>query len=443
MSPILGGSRDVVPRKVPKTALVLSLVALAIPIGSAQLLPSLASDEYGLLIWLLALVPAFLFAYYRGLTGAAVALASGMAALSLSQVLLLVFGLAAPNWGWILLVVTNFLVMTIGIAVFAEMLHRERRKAESLAMVDQLTGLPNRRQVDLALDREFGAALRGRMLGVVMYDVDHFKKFNDTYGHAVGDDVLRTFGEILRKYTRRQNVSGRYGGEEFISVVSDVDRDGMLVFANRVREAIRNTELPWGRVSVSGGIALYRDGMGSHEVLVAAADRALYAAKNAGRDRIEVAGDEAWAPERPSAPRVSAPQQRRRILVVDAEPEVRKAIVLLLTEQGYDTEESSGGKEAAGMIREAETPFDVVITSVMMPRASGFTLIDRMTEHTPDLRVIYMSDSMRERVSWPGVPGVVHRFVPKPVDSDVLLATLEEALEADAGSSASLGSPEV
>jgi diguanylate cyclase (GGDEF)-like protein len=359
-----------------------------------------------------------------------------MAALSLSQVLLLIFGLAAPNWGWILLVVTNFLVITIGIAVFAEMLHRERRKAESQAMVDQLTGLPNRRHVDLALDREFGAALRGRMLGVVMYDVDHFKKFNDTYGHAVGDDVLRTVGEILRKYTRRQNVSGRYGGEEFISVVSDVDRDGMLIFANRVREAIKNTELPWGHVSVSGGIALYREGMGSHEVLVAAADRALYAAKSAGRDRIEVADDEAWKPERPSAPRVSTPQQRRRILVVDAEREVRRAIVQLLTEQGYDTEESSGGKEASRMISEAENPFDVVITSVMMPRASGFTLVDRLTQHTPDLRVIYMSDSMRERVSWPGVPGVVHRFVPKPIDSDVLLATLEEALGVDVSPSA-------
>jgi DNA-binding NtrC family response regulator len=138
---------------------------------------------------------------------------------------------------------------------------------------------------------------------------------------------------------------------------------------------------------------------------------------------------------------VSAPQQRRRILVVDAEPEVRQGIVQLLTEQGYDSEESSGGKEAARMISEAKTPFDVVITSVMMPRTSGFTLVDRLTEHTPDLRVIYMSDSMRERVSWPGVPGVVHRFVPKPVDSEVLLATLEEALEVEVDSSAFPGPP--
>jgi diguanylate cyclase (GGDEF)-like protein len=427
---------------VPKEALLLSIVALAVPIISALALPTLASDEYGLLVWLLALVPAFLLAYYRGLTGAAVAVAGGMVALSLSQVLLQIFGLAVPNWGWLFLVVTNFLVITVGIAIFAEMLHRERRKAESLALADQLTGLPNRRHVDIALDREFGAALRGRKLGVVMYDIDHFKKFNDTYGHAVGDDVLRTFGDVLRRYTRRQNISARYGGEEFISVVSDVDREGILIFANRVREAIKNTELPWGRVSVSGGVALYHDGMGSHEVLVAAADRALYAAKNAGRDRVEVAEDEAWAPERPSAPRVSAPQKRRRILVVDAEPEVRQAIAQVLTEQGYDTKESSGGKEAARLLNEAETPFDVVITSVVMPRTSGFTLVDRLTEHTPDLRVIYMSDSMRERVSWPGVPGVVHRFVRKPVDSVVLLATLEEALEADADADAPSGVPE-
>jgi diguanylate cyclase (GGDEF)-like protein len=352
-----------------------------------------------------------------------------MVALSISQVFLQVFGLAAPNWGWLLLIITNFLFITIGIAVFAEMLHRERRKAEGLALADQLTNLPNRRHVEIALDREFGAALRGRKLGVVMYDIDHFKQFNDRYGHAVGDEVLRTFGSVLQKFTRRQNVSGRYGGEEFISVVSDVDRDGILIFANRVREAIKNTELPWGKVSVSGGVALYQEGMGSHEVLVAAADRALYAAKDAGRDRVEVATDEAWVSGRPSAPRVSSPQQRRRVLVVDSEPEVRQALTTLLQESGYLTEETGSAQEASRMMLEAAEPFDALITSLTMPRTSGFTLVDQLTEAAPDLRVIYMSESMRERVSWPGVPGIVHRFVPKPVDGALLLETLKEAIE--------------
>lgn len=431
MSLNLVDSRDVVPRTLPTRALVISLIALAVPVVSALAIPTLAGDEYGLLIWLLALVPAFLLTYYRGFRGATLAVAGAMVALSLSQVLLQLFGLAVPNWGWIFLVVTNFLVITLGITIFAEMLHRERRKAEALALADQLTGLPNRRHVELALDREFGAALRGRKLAVVMYDIDHFKQFNDTHGHAVGDDVLRTFGEVLQKYTRRQNVSGRYGGEEFISVVSDVDSEGVMIFADRVREAIRNTELPWGTVSVSGGVALYSEGMGSREVLVAAADRALYAAKAAGRDRVELAKDDAWVPERPSAPRVSAPQARRRVLVVDAESEVREPIVVLLNEQGYITEEAGGAQEAGRLVKEAKEPFDVLITSVTMPRTSGFTLVDGLTADTPDLRVIYMSDSLRERVSWPGVPGVVHRFLEKPVDRDVLLETLKDAINED------------
>jgi diguanylate cyclase (GGDEF)-like protein len=428
---IKGKSRDVIPRTVPKKALILSLIALAVPIASAVALPALAGDEYGLLVWLLALVPAFLLTYYRGLTGAAIAVAGAMAALSLSQALVQIFNLGAPDWGWLLLVVTNFLVITLGIAIFAESMHRERRKAESLALADQLTGLPNRRHVELALDREFGAALRGRKLGVVMYDIDHFKKFNDTYGHAVGDDVLRTVGDILRQYTRRQNISARYGGEEFISVVSDVDAEGILVFANRVREAVKNTELPWGRLSVSGGVALYSDGMGSHEVLVAAADRALYAAKDGGRDRVEVADDRAWMPDHPLAPRETTAQQRHRVLVVEAEADERQALTTLLQEKGYITEDTASPQEASRILSDADEPFDVLITGVTMPRASGFTLVDRLTDNTPDLRVIYLSESLRERVSWPGVPGIVHRFVPKPVDGKVLLETLEDAINED------------
>jgi DNA-binding NtrC family response regulator len=163
-------------------------------------------------------------------------------------------------------------------------------------------------------------------------------------------------------------------------------------------------------------------------VLVAAADRALYAAKAAGRDRIEIAKDDAWVPDRRSTPRVSSPQERRRVLVVDAEPEVRQSITALLQAQGYITEEAGGAKEASRLFREAEEPFDVLITSVTMPRTSGFTLVDGLAAQTPDLRVIYMSESLRERVSWPGVPGVVHRFLEKPVDGNVLLETLKDAI---------------
>lgn len=430
----LGESRDAVPRGVPIRALILSLAALVVPVAAAMLAPDIAGDEYGLLIWLLALVPAFLLTYYRGLKGAALAVAAGMAALSLSQILLLVFQVSSPDWGWLLLVVANFLIITIGIGTLAELLHRERRKVESLALADQLTRLPNRRHAEMVLDREFAAAMRGRKLGVVVYDVDHFKQFNDTYGHAAGDDVLRTFGEVLRQLTRRQNLSARYGGEEFISVVSDVGLDGMMIFANRVREAIKQRELPWGTVSVSGGVAMYQEGMGSYEVLVAAADRALYVAKESGRDRIETAEEAALRRERPSAPRVSAPGRRERVLVVDDDPDIRRALVSALAEHGYDTHDTGSPEDAARALRDASDQFDVLVTSLVMPRVSGFTLVDKLSDTTPDLRVIYMSESMRERVSWPGAPGVVTRFLPKPVDSDALLRAVRETLDQEVDS---------
>jgi diguanylate cyclase (GGDEF)-like protein len=413
---------------IPLRALILSGGALAVPVLATVVFPEIPEYNTGFVIWLPALVPAFLLAYHRGLRGAAVALAAGMATLSLTQVITMVLGFPPPNWPLLLIVIINFLVITMGIAVFAELLHRERRVVEQLALMDSLTGLPNRRYAELALTREFAAAVRGRQIGVAVYDIDHFKQFNDKHGHAAGDEVLREFGDVLATLTRRQNVSARYGGEEFLSVVSDVDLGGMRVFVERVREGIKERELKWGTVTVSVGVAQYQPGMGSHEVMVAAADRALYAAKAAGRDRVEIARDEAPAVRRPSL--TEAPLRvQQRVLVVDAEPEVRNSIASVLRGSGYDVLETGSPEEAIDMLSNPDQPIELLVTSVMMPRTSGFTMVDRVTEPATDVRVVYLSDSMRERVSWPGAPGRVKRFVAKPVEPEQLLATVREAME--------------
>lgn len=413
---------------IPLRALALSAGALAVPVLATVFFPEIPDYNAGFLIWLPALVPAFLLAYHRGLRGAAVALAAGMAALSLTQVITKALNLGTPNWSLLLLVITNFLVITLGIAVFAELLHRERRAVEQLALMDSLTGLPNRRYAELTLTREFAAALRGRKIGVAVYDIDHFKQFNDRHGHAAGDEVLREFADVLGTLTRQENVSARYGGEEFLSVVSDVDLEGMKVFAERVRAGIRARRLEWGTVTVSVGVAQYQPGMGSHQVMVAAADRALYAAKQGGRDRIEVARDDVPAAPRASLTEVPTPL-RRRILVVEAEPDVRESIARVLREDGYEVQETASPEEAISRLSDPDEPIELLVTSVVMPRTSGFTMVDRVTQPATDVRVVYLSDSMRERVSWPGVPGRVSRFVAKPVEPEQLLATVREVME--------------
>lgn len=163
-------------------------------------------------------------------------------------------------------------------------LHSEVRR---LSLTDPLTGLPNRRHLDLILEMEFAAAQRGRPLCFVLFDLDAFKGYNDTFGHQAGDAALVRFSAILHDETRAMNLVARYGGEEFAAVLSETSRAGALGYAERVRRRLEN-DLD-GALTVSVGVAVYTDGMATAADLVSAADAALYRAKRAGRNQVIVA----------------------------------------------------------------------------------------------------------------------------------------------------------
>lgn len=273
---------------VPPFALLLSLGALAIPIGAQFAFPSSAS-EYEPLVWLLALVPAFLLSFYRGWRGAATALAAGMAVLSMAQVGSILRGSDTGNSGLLLVTVIVYVIASLAVAWGAELLHRSREAAEADALTDSGTGLPNRRHTLLFLEKEFAAAGRGRPLTIVLFDLDQFKRFNDTHGHAAGDEALRTFARVLDHCTRSMNLSGRFGGEEFLSIVSEATADQAAGFVRRVRETLALDQPREGPLTVSAGIAEYVETMESAEQLLAAADRALYQAKAQGRDCVRIA----------------------------------------------------------------------------------------------------------------------------------------------------------
>jgi diguanylate cyclase (GGDEF)-like protein len=275
-------------RPLPVRAVVASLIAFAVPVLASALAPE-SLHQYTLFLWLLAVVPAFMLAYYRGWRGAALALAGGMAVLSVSQAIMVFLGRDIENWLILLAIVALFTSMALGIGLVSELLHRAREEAAELALTDELTGLPNRRYARLFLEKEFEAARRGRPLTVVLFDLDRFKDYNDQHGHAAGDEALRVFGRTLGSTTRRMNLSARFGGEEFISVVSAADIAGALVFTERVRSALALNQPPRGHLMVSAGLAAYQPGMKSADELVAAADGALYLAKAAGRDCVRAA----------------------------------------------------------------------------------------------------------------------------------------------------------
>jgi diguanylate cyclase (GGDEF)-like protein len=162
--------------------------------------------------------------------------------------------------------------------------------AELRAATDALTGLPNRRAIDDHLKRLLAQAGRSLTpMSAVLLDLDHFKQINDTYGHERGDEVLAAVGALMRTELRGSDFAGRSGGEEFVIMLPDTDRAGALRVAEHLRQAMHSLSLPGVTrgVTASFGVATYPDDALDGETLLRLADRALYSAKQSGRDRVE------------------------------------------------------------------------------------------------------------------------------------------------------------
>ncbi|HET6929340.1 MAG TPA: diguanylate cyclase [Candidatus Acidoferrum sp.] len=176
---------------------------------------------------------------------------------------------------------------------FANLKLREKLRYQSVR--DPLTGLFNRRYLDESLERELPNAVRkNRSLGVIMLDVDRFKKFNDMFGHDAGDTVLRELGDYLAKFIRRGDLACRYGGEEFTLILPECSLEDTRCRAEELRTSfqqlsIKHRDVVLGKVTLSLGIAALPDHGTTAVELLAAADGALLRAKEAGRDRVLIA----------------------------------------------------------------------------------------------------------------------------------------------------------
>lgn len=160
------------------------------------------------------------------------------------------------------------------------------------AITDRMTGLGSKAYIEQRLTEQLDHSRRhDQPLTLILVDLDHFKAINDTHGHVVGDQVLGGMGYVIRGQLRLSDVAGRFGGEEFAVLLPDTEMQGALVLAERLRQAIEDwsLEMPGGRLKVTAsmGIASLDPSMKGAVDLIDAADRALYQAKRAGRNRIE------------------------------------------------------------------------------------------------------------------------------------------------------------
>jgi diguanylate cyclase (GGDEF)-like protein len=199
------------------------------------------------------------------------------------------------------------LVARVGVGRRIIELHRQvqakNRQLEELALTDPLTGLPNRRAIDVWVEHQLSAAARHDFPAwVVIADLDHFKKINDTYGHDAGDTVLKRFSELLKSHTRQSDICGRVGGEEFLLVLTHIDRDQARIAVERIRRIFEIEEFRFrggaSVVTASFGVAGFCGSQPpAFNSLVTRADAALYVAKSKGRNRVEFdpGADQQWA----------------------------------------------------------------------------------------------------------------------------------------------------
>ncbi len=455
----MSGPEKAMRRVIPRKAAVATAVAFVLPVVLVLVLPPRALTAYGTLVLLPIAFPPFVFGFYRGYRGTLLALAGSILAGSVT--LIFTAALMRPMPQLTAAGGLGYLGLVLGVGWLSELLHREREEAENLAFTDLLTHLPNRRHARFFLENEFAAARRGRTLSVVLFDLDHFKTYNDRWGHQAGDSALKTFAEILIQNTRRMNLSGRFGGEEFVSVLAGSDGEGALAFAERVRKALRNTTLDRGSLTVSAGVATFHPSLKSPDELLAAADHALYRAKGAGRDCVAMFGrsilqETAIPDEGPAAsqgggeridvvdyPRPGAeigksspppsllPDQvtkfaaGRSVLVVDDEDGVRTLLQKYLEQEGCNVQVAVDVPAGIGLLNHE---FDVVISDIRLPGQSGTELIAAAKSRWPDTEVIAVTGINDAGVAAEALTAGANGYLFKPFEIASLRNELIEAL---------------
>lgn len=185
------------------------------------------------------------------------------------------------------------LAMISDIAAIQVQAAKRQLITEKEAITDPLTGLYNRRYFFTRLPDELKRAKNYQFsCSVFLFDIDHFKHYNDTQGHPAGDRLLESLSLLVNKNTRRTDILARYGGEEFVVLLTNTDKEAAYLYAEKVRNAIASAlfphaeSQPLGRITVSGGVATFPDDAETADLLIKCADQALYQAKQAGRNRI-------------------------------------------------------------------------------------------------------------------------------------------------------------
>lgn len=305
-------------------------------------------------------------------------------------------------------------------------------------LTDAQTGLPNRLHASVFLEAGWALALRGNGLGVVLMELGRRSENGSLLVEEAAEHAVQTLACVLADRTRRMDLCARYTGARFITVLPDCPLGQARRYARDVKDRFDSSEFPWGRMKLLIGVAAIEDGMGSPDVLLAAADRALYLASEESRQPLV----EHIQPSEPVPVAEPPPTQLEalRVLVADDDEATLRATRRLLERFGCEVTAVLSAREALACITGPEA-IDLLVTDIVMPEMSGFTLVDIATRVRKDLPVLYMSGYPQEEVYWGGTPGPRSAFMSKPMEIHELRDAVVRLLDLDDGETPSEKKP--
>ena len=317
------------------------------------------------------------------------------------------------------------------------------------AVHDELTGLYNRRRLEEELQSVWDLGQRyGFSAGVMIFDIDHFKHINDTYGHPVGDQVLRELAGLAKEVCRASDTVARYGGDEFVMALPDTQPDDIEVLGSRMIQAVREhifcAETHSIRCTVSIGAACSNHGVNhgeTHNDVLGHADQALYISKRKGRNQCTIWGRAAAREARQHSDKSTSdtalaplaegprPAHRRRILVVDDEPAVRMLLTAMVEALEYEVEAVETGEEAMLLMQTAVPAFDAVLIDLNLSDMSGLDLLQRIARFDIPISCIVVTGEATLDNAVKSMRFGAHDFLEKPIQLERLTMTLAHAID--------------
>jgi diguanylate cyclase (GGDEF)-like protein/putative nucleotidyltransferase with HDIG domain len=318
-------------------------------------------------------------------------------------------------------------------------------RARELAIRDSVTSVFNRRHLETQLEHAWKLAERySYIMGIAVIDLDHFKQINDNFGHIAGDQLLREFGEMLKRVARATDVIGRYGGDEFVVILSKLDGHAVSAFGERLLNAVRQhvfcEKTLRLHMSCTLGVATSQqlEEPRDPQHLLQLADYALYAAKRAGRNRQAIWSPDMTAtratevevpeskPATPVAP-AAAPQSKGHVLVVDDDELLCQLTARILKVQGYEAVSVQSGADARARVAAQPGYFDVALVDLKLGPEDGLQVIDDLRAMEPYLAHVIITGYASLDNAVASLRHGAYDFVQKPFTSEHLGALVERA----------------